>query len=216
MTELNMLYGGNEDNLLSDNYENAYSNKMSKASANESMLYGEEKPSKPQYNPNISAASIGSSGGAGGVGSAGSVGGAGGIGSAGGSGNIISNSQIQQMPSMAQIQNSHSSQQFNYDMPAKNYNLYDNSQYNTQANDNYRKRVPEYNFFDRMNMKKSEVIKLALFSLVIVLGISVERLITYYLSKYIGDNILTEFQEFLLRFSYPIGIFLVLWIFKAI
>ena len=29
MTELNMLYGGNEDNLLSDNYENAYSNKMS-------------------------------------------------------------------------------------------------------------------------------------------------------------------------------------------
>lgn len=207
MTELNMLYGGNEDNLLSDNYENAYSNKMSKASANESMLYGEEKPSKPQYNPNISAASIGSSGGVGGVG---------GVGSAGSSGNIVSNSQIQQIPSMAQIQNSHSSQQFNYDIPVKNYNLYDNSQYNTQANDNYRKRVPEYNFFDRMNMKKSEVIKLALFSLVIVLGISVDRMITYYLSKYIGDNILTEFQEFLLRISYPIGIFLVLWIFKAI
>ena len=210
MTELNMLYGGNEDNLLSDNYKNAYSNKMSKASANESMLYGEEKPSKPQYNPNISAASIG------GAGSAGSAGGIGSVGSAGSSGNIVSNSQIQQMPSMAQIQNSHSSQQFNYDMPVKNYNLYDNSQYNTQVNDNYRKRVPEYNFFDRMNMKKSEVIKLALFSLVIVLGISVDRMITYYLSKYIGDNILTEFQEFLLRISYPIGIFLVLWIFKAI
>jgi hypothetical protein len=210
MTELNMLYGGNEDNLLNDNYENAYSNKMSKASANENMLYGEEKPSKPQYNPNISAASTGSTG------STGVGGGIGGIGGAGSSGNIVSNSQIQQMPSMAQIQNSHSSQQFNYDMPVKNYNLYDNSQYNTQANDNYRKRVPEYNFFDRMNMKKSEVIKLALFSLVIVLGISVDRMITYYLSKYIGDNILTEFQEFLLRISYPIGIFLVLWIFKAI
>ena len=209
MTELNMLYGGNEDNLLSDNYENAYSNKMSKASANESMLYGEEKPSKPQYNPNISAASIGGAGSAGGSGSAG-------IGGTGSLGNNVSNSQIQQMPSMTQIQNSHSSQQFNYDMPAKNYNLYDNSQYNTHSNDNYRKRVPEYNFFDRMNMKKSEVIKLALFSLVIVLGISVDRMITYYLSKYIGDNILTEFQEFLLRISYPIGIFLVLWIFKAI
>jgi hypothetical protein len=213
MTELNMLYGGNEDNLLSDNYENAYSNKMSKASANESMLYGEEKPSKPQYNPNILAANVG---GTGSVGSAGVGGGIGGIGGAGSSGNIVSNSQIQQMPSVAQIQNSNSSQQFNYDLPVKNYNLYDNSQYNTHVNDNYRKRVPEYNFFDRMNMKKSEVIKLALFSLVIVLGISVERLITYYLSKYIGDNILTEFQEFLLRFSYPIGIFLVLWIFKAI
>jgi len=198
MTELNMLYGVNEENLLSDNYENAYSNKMSKASANESMLYGEEKPSKPQYNPNISVASAGSTG------------------STGSSVNIVSNSQIQQMPSMAQNQNTHSSQQFNYDMPAKNYNLYDNSQYNTYTNDNYRKRIPEYNFFDRMNMKKSEVIKLALFSLVIVLGISIDRMITYYLSKYIGDNILTEFQEFLLRLSYPIGIFLVLWIFKAI
>jgi hypothetical protein len=208
MTELNMLYGGNEDNLLSDNYENAYSsNKMTKASTNESMLYGEEKPSKPQYNPNIS-------GGVGG-GSTGGVGGVGGAGNMGSTGNIVSNSQIQQMPSIAQNQNS--SQQFNYDAPAKNYNLYDNSYYNAPStNDNYRKRVPEYNFFDRMNMKKSEVIKLALFSLVIVLGISVDRMITYYLSKYIGDNILTDFQEFLLRISYPIGIFLVLWIFKAI
>jgi len=210
MTELNMLYGGNEENLLSDNYENAYSNKMTKSSANESMLYGEEKPSKPQYNPNISAGSIGGSGNTGNTGCAGSAG------SAGSSVNIVSNSQIQQIPSMAQIQNTHSSQQFNYDMPVKNYNLYDNSQYNTHTNDNYRRRIPEYNFFDRMNMKKSEVIKLALFSLVIVLGISIDRMITYYLSKYIGDNILTEFQEFLLRFSYPIGIFLVLWIFKAI
>ena len=67
-----------------------------------------------------------------------------------------------------------------------------------------------------MSMKKTEVVKLALFSLVIVLGISIDRMITYYLSKYIGDNILTDFQELLLRLSYPIAIFLLLWIFKAI
>lgn len=85
----------------------------------------------------------------------------------------------------------------------------------SQGDNQARKRV-EYNFMDRMNNKKSEVFKLALFSLVIVLGISVDRMITHYLSKYLGDNALTDFQEFLLRFSYPIGIFLVLWIFKAI
>jgi tRNA U34 5-carboxymethylaminomethyl modifying enzyme MnmG/GidA len=79
----------------------------------------------------------------------------------------------------------------------------------------YKKRN-EYNFIDRMNLKKSEVIKLALFSLVIVLGISVDRMLTYYISKYINDNILTDFQELLLRLSYPITIFLLLWIFKAI
>jgi hypothetical protein len=91
------------------------------------------------------------------------------------------------------------------------------SQPTNQQNDNQnaRRRV-EYNFMDRMNHKKSEVFKLALFSLVIVLGISIDRMITHYLSKYVGDNILTDFQEFLLRFSYPIGVFLILWIFKAI
>jgi hypothetical protein len=78
------------------------------------------------------------------------------------------------------------------------------------------RRKPEYNFLDRMNLKKTEVIKLALFSLVIVLGISIDRMLTHYLSRYINDNVLTDFQEILLRLSYPITIFLVLWIFKAI
>jgi hypothetical protein len=84
-----------------------------------------------------------------------------------------------------------------------------------QQNEQYR-RKPEYNFIDRMNLKKTEVIKLALFSLVIVLGISIDRMLTYYLSRYINDNVLTDFQELLLRLSYPITIFLLLWIFKAI
>ena len=78
------------------------------------------------------------------------------------------------------------------------------------------RRKFEYSFMDKMNMKRPEVIKLALFSLVIVLGISIDRMITHYISKYIGDNVLTDFQELLLRISYPISIFLLLWIFKAI
>ena len=91
-----------------------------------------------------------------------------------------------------------------------------NNSYKLPDNDYSKKRGNEYNFFDRMNLKRTEVIKLSLFSLVIVLGISIDRMLTYYLSKYIGDNILTDFQEFLLRISYPITIFLLLWIFKAI
>jgi hypothetical protein len=78
------------------------------------------------------------------------------------------------------------------------------------------RRKNEYNFLDRMSLKKTEVIKLALFSLVIVLGISIDRMLTHYLSRYINDNVLTDFQEILLRLSYPITIFLLLWIFKAI
>jgi hypothetical protein len=89
------------------------------------------------------------------------------------------------------------------------------TQQHQQQSDQYR-RKPEYNFIDRMNLKKTEVIKLALFSLVIVLGISIDRMLTYYLSRYINDNVLTDFQELLLRLSYPITIFLLLWIFKAI
>jgi len=78
------------------------------------------------------------------------------------------------------------------------------------------KKKYEYSFLDRMNIKKPDVIKLALFSLVIVLGISIDRVITNYISKYIGDNFLTDFQELLLRISYPVSIFLLLWIFKAL
>ena len=86
----------------------------------------------------------------------------------------------------------------------------------SQKEDSNSRRRVEYTFMDRMNMKRTEVIKLALFSLVIVLGISIDRMITHYISKYIGDNVLTDFQELLLRISYPIAIFLLLWIFMMI
>jgi hypothetical protein len=95
----------------------------------------------------------------------------------------------------------------------QNYQPQQNLQY--QNNKNLR-TTGDYNFIDRMNLKKAEVAKLALFSFVIVLGISIDRIITFYISKYIGDNVLTDIQEFLLRLSYPIAIFLLLWIFKAI
>jgi hypothetical protein len=65
-------------------------------------------------------------------------------------------------------------------------------------------------------MKRSEVVKLAVFSLVIVLAIALDRIGTHYISKYINDNVFTEMQELLLRASYPVTVFLILWIVKSL
>ena len=82
--------------------------------------------------------------------------------------------QIQQMQQIQQIQQMQQKQ--------KQQNEIKNQ---FQQSDNmYNQRRFEYTFLDRMNMKKSEVLKLALFSLVIVLGISIDRLSTYYISIY--------------------------------
>ena len=200
MTDLSLLYGG-DDNLLGDNMDNSYSTqKINKMSNNDMSI--EDKSSKSQQ--------------------------------------IMLQTQMAQQAQQAQhAQQAQQAQQAQYKteniqqspihiqqlsqqqhmnntslIPISNQSYKQNEYiYN---NENLRKRGNEYNFFDRMNLKRTEVIKLSLFSLVIVLGISIDRMLTYYLSKYIGDNILTDFQEFLLRVSYPITIFLLLWIFKAI
>jgi hypothetical protein len=179
MTELNLLYGG--DNLLSDNsvidkkessYSKISSQQLHQMALNNDM--GDQSHSQNQHAPpppqsqsmQVAQQQIAQQ---------------------------MANQQAQQI-AQQQLQQQIMSSQQQQQQPRK----------------------PEYNFIDRMNLKKSEVIKLALFSLVIVLGISVDRMLTYYLSKYISDNVLTDFQELLLRLSYPITIFLLLWIFKAI
>jgi hypothetical protein len=74
----------------------------------------------------------------------------------------------------------------------------------------------DYSFWDKMSMKRGDIIKLIVFALIIVLGISIDRITTHYLTKYISDNILTDFQEFMLRLSYPVVVILVLWIIKSL
>jgi hypothetical protein len=73
-----------------------------------------------------------------------------------------------------------------------------------------------YSFWDRMIIKRKEVIKLAIFSLVIVLGISLDRIFTHYITKYIADNVFSDMQELMLRFSYPVLVFLFLWVVKSL
>ena len=174
MTELNLLYGG--DNLLNDHNvierkDNAYSpQKVSSQQLHQLALNndmnGDDKQMMQQAPPQSQSMQI-----------------------------------AQQQLAQQQMQQQQMQQQ---QMQSQNNN-----------DQNYKRRV-EYNFLDRMNIKKTEVIKLALFSLVIVLGISIDRMLTYYVSRYINDNVLTDFQELLLRLSYPITIFLLLWVFKAI
>jgi hypothetical protein len=86
---------------------------------------------------------------------------------------------------------------------------FNNYNYNYQRN-------PEYSFWDRMVMSKREVLKLFILSIVIILGISLEKVGYHYISIYLNSTDLTTFQEFLVRLSFPTIVFLLLWIIKSL
>ncbi len=85
-----------------------------------------------------------------------------------------------------------------------------------QQQSQQQKRYPEYSFWDRMVMSKREVMKLFILSIVIILGISLEKIGSHYLTSYISNTDLTSFQEFLVRLSFPILVFIILWIIKSL
>jgi multidrug efflux pump subunit AcrA (membrane-fusion protein) len=80
----------------------------------------------------------------------------------------------------------------------------------------YQQRNPEYSFWDRMALSRNDVFKLVLLAFVIVLGISIERIANHYITLYLSDNLLSSIQEFIVRVSYPIMIFIFLWIIKSL
>ena len=65
-------------------------------------------------------------------------------------------------------------------------------------------------------MSKREVLKLFILSIVIILGISLEKVGYHYITLYLNSTDLTTFQEFLVRLSFPIIVFLLLWIIKSL
>lgn len=77
-------------------------------------------------------------------------------------------------------------------------------------------KIYQYSFWDRMIMSKREVIKLFILSIVIILGISLEKIGCHYINNYLSSNDLTFLQELLVRFSFPIVIFIILWIIKSL
>lgn len=78
------------------------------------------------------------------------------------------------------------------------------------------RRYPEYSFWDRMVMSKREVLKLFILSIVIILAISLEKLGSYYMTSYLTSTDLSSLQEFMVRLSFPIIVFLFLWIIKSL
>tara|TARA_B110001450_G_scaffold53985_1_gene50436 strand:- start:13954 stop:14511 length:558 start_codon:yes stop_codon:yes gene_type:complete len=74
----------------------------------------------------------------------------------------------------------------------------------------------ENTFWNRFTSKKGEVFKLIMFSFVILFAISIDKIGTYYITKYVNENVLTDRQEFIIRLAYPVIIILLLWIFKAL
>jgi len=194
MTELNLLYGGDE-NISSESMEkndNTYSsqlsgNKIHNMSSKPDTLHDDKEVQSNQQSQKQSQ-------------------------------QAKQNQQNQQQMEQQYQQQQFQIQQNQYQQQQNQYMQIQKQHINkVQSNEHsFANKKYEYSFLDRMNMKKADVIKLALFSLVIVLGISIDRVITNYISKYIGDNFLTDTQELLLRFSYPVSIFLLLWIFKAL
>lgn len=103
-----------------------------------------------------------------------------------------------------------------------------NNSYNYSYNTNYEdkqiktipvkkpQRNPEYSFWDRMVLSKNDVIKLVVLSLIIVLGISIEKLLFYYVNQYLTENLLSPIQDFLVRLSIPVSVILFLWIIKSL
>lgn len=77
-------------------------------------------------------------------------------------------------------------------------------------------RTPEYSFWDRMMLSSNDVFKLILLAFVVVLGISIEKFGSHYMNTYLSDNILSPIQEFIIRLSYPLLIFIFLWIIKSL
>lgn len=70
-------------------------------------------------------------------------------------------------------------------------------------------------FFDRLSMRRFEILKVFVFALIILFAISMDRFFSHYLAQYIAESVLTKNQEILIRISYPVAIILVIWFIKA-
>ena len=69
--------------------------------------------------------------------------------------------------------------------------------------------------WDRMALRRGEIMKMLLLSLIVVLALSVDGVSTHYLTQYVSNGFFTTFQEFMVRISYPVIVILVMWILKA-
>lgn len=123
------------------------------------------------------------------------------------------NNLYQQQVQQAQLQQQHQHQQ-------QQQQQQQHQQQQVRAketfNNYYSQRYPEYSFWDRMVMSRREILKLFILSIVVILGISLEKIGSHYIMLYINSNDLTTFQEVFVRLSFPIVVFIILWIIKSL
>ena len=130
----------------------------------------------------------------------------------------------QQQPSSQPPQQQPSSQppqqpQLNFQQYSKeHFNNYSPYQEQTSSHQpqNRVQQTYQYSFWDRMVISRREVMKLFILSIVIILGISLEKIGCHYINQYLSSNDLTYIQELLVRFSFPIIVFIILWIIKSL
>ena len=126
-------------------------------------------------------------------------------------GDMLAPPAIQQNNSPPAIQQAQVPPDVQYSVPEQTYQ----QQTNTPSS----KKQDMYNqdsFWDRMGYKKGDVFKLFMFALVILLAISMDKLLFYYMKNYIDDNMMNSTNEFLLRLSYPVMIIVIIWILKSL
>lgn len=75
---------------------------------------------------------------------------------------------------------------------------------------------PQPSFWDRLGMKKDEIYKLFIFSMIILLAIAMDKAFFHYLKTYIDENMLSWAQEFMVRWMYPMFILVLLWVMKSL
>ena len=69
---------------------------------------------------------------------------------------------------------------------------------------------------DRYVRSKRDVAKLVVMALLVLLALSMNDIIKYYLGKYIMNNDLTNNNELYLRLSVPLSVLLLIWTMKAL
>lgn len=70
-------------------------------------------------------------------------------------------------------------------------------------------------FFDAMWAKRRELVKLLMFSLVIIIALSFHSVMEHVIKTYISENDMTPRNEVLLRFAYPVAMILIVWFMKV-
>ena len=69
---------------------------------------------------------------------------------------------------------------------------------------------------DRYVKSKKDVYKLFVMALLVLLALSMNDIVKYYLSKYIMNNDLTNNNELYLRISIPLSVLFLIWTMKAL